>query len=124
MNVYDDLISQALLLATQDLKKPKQANLRRAISSTYYAVFHYLVDEACCLQMGTQHAQAAYRHVLGRAFVHNVMKQACTSFGGGTLKAAVIKGLPRDKAGNYPIPMAIQKYCCYVCRTANQPSSC
>lgn len=108
MIVYADLISQAMYLATRDPKKPKQANLRRAISTTYYAVFHYLVDEACCMQMGTQHAQAAHRHVLGRAFVHTVMKQDCTSFGGGKLKDAVIKGLPRDGAGNYVIPMAIQ----------------
>lgn len=106
--MYDDLISQAANLATRDVKKPKQANLRRAISTAYYAVFHYLVHEACSMQMGTHHGQAAYRHVLGRAFVHTVMKQACTSFGGGTLKDAVIKGLPRDASGNYAIPIAIQ----------------
>ncbi len=36
------------------------------------------------------------------------MKLACASFGGGTLKDAVIKGLPRNPSGNYPIPAAIQ----------------
>jgi uncharacterized protein (UPF0332 family) len=45
--VYEDLLKQAVRLATLDIKKPKQANLRRAISSAYYAVFHLLVDEAC-----------------------------------------------------------------------------
>jgi hypothetical protein len=77
--MYGDLFSQAETLAKLDPKKPKQANLRRAVSSAYYAVFHYLVHEACCVQIGTQHSQAPYRNALGRAFVHTVMKQACMS---------------------------------------------
>jgi hypothetical protein len=94
MSQHDDLLEQAVNLATTDAMKPKQANLRRAISSTYYAVFHLLVDEACRIQFGTQHTEAPFRQVLGRAFVHGVMKDACKSFGGGTLKKGVTKGLP------------------------------
>jgi hypothetical protein len=45
-----------------------------------------LVDEACRVQVGAQHNQAPYRQVLGRAFARSVMKDACKSFGGGTLK--------------------------------------
>ena len=106
--MHEDLFAQAEILAKLDPRKPKQANLRRAISSAYYGIFHFFVDEACRIQFGTQHTQAAYRHTLGRAFTHSVMKQACISFGGGTLKASVVKGLPRDESGNYPIPEAIQ----------------
>ena len=102
--MFEDLISQAYILATLDKRKPKQANLRRAISSAYYAVFHLLIDEACCIQIGTQHNQSAYRQTLGRAFSHSVMKHACTSFGGGTLKNAVTKGLPVG----FTIPRVIQ----------------
>lgn len=102
--MFEDLISQAHILATLDKRKPKQANLRRAVSSAYYAVFHLLIDEACRVQFGTQHNQSAYRNVLGRAFSHTVMKQACTSFGGSTLKSSVAKGLPT----NFAIPRAIQ----------------
>jgi len=50
--VHKDLLEQAVRLAKLDAKKPKQANLRRAISSAYYAVFHLLVDEACRVQIG------------------------------------------------------------------------
>jgi uncharacterized protein (UPF0332 family) len=92
--VHKDLLEQARRLATLDIKKPKQANLRRAISAAYYALFHLLVDEACRVQIGTQHNQAPFRQVLGRAFAHGVMKEACKSFGGGTLKKGVLKGLP------------------------------
>jgi len=97
-----------MALASLDARKPMQVNLRRAVSSAYYAVFHYLVHESCCLVYGTQHAQTPYRNALGRAFVHGAMKQACASFGGGALKAAAIKGLPRDPRGEYAIATPIR----------------
>ena len=63
--------------------------LRRAVSSAYYALFHALVDEACRQMLGGRHDDMPFRHVLGRAFTHGTMKQACMSFAGGTLKATV-----------------------------------
>src|SRR5262249_51378275 len=42
--------------------------------------------------------QAPLRQVLGRAFAHGVMKEACKSFGGGTLNKTVAKGLPMSFA--------------------------
>ena len=92
--MHKDLLEQARRLATLDIRKPKQASLRRAVSAAYYAVFHLLVDEACRVQIGAQHNQAPFRQVLGRAFAHGVMKDACKSFGSGTLKQGVLKGLP------------------------------
>jgi hypothetical protein len=59
--VHEDLLEQAVRLATLDAKKPKQVNLRREISSAYYALFHLLVDEACRGQIGGQHNQAPFR---------------------------------------------------------------
>ena len=106
--MYDDLFAQAETLARLDARRPKQANLRRAISSAYYGVFHYLVQEACCVLIGATHAQSPYRYVIGRAFTHTTMKQACTSFGGGTLKDSVTKGLPCDTTGKYTIHRTIQ----------------
>ncbi len=103
--MYKDLLEQAVRLAELDAKKPKQANLRRAISAAYYALFHMLVDEACRIQVGAQHNQAPFRQVLGRAFAHTVMKEACKSFGGGTLKKGVAKGLP----AGFAIPAEIRE---------------
>jgi hypothetical protein len=103
--VHEDLLDQAVRLAKIDVKKPKQANLRRAISSAYYAVFHLLVDEACRVQIGARHDQKAFRQVLGRAFAHGVMKDACKSFAGGTLKKGVAKGLPVE----FTVPREIRK---------------
>ena len=93
---HHDLLSQATRLARLDPGKPKQANLRRAVSAAYYALFHFLVDQSCRMMIGTQQSQGPYRQVLGRAFAHADMKLACISFAGGTLKQSVSKGLPTE----------------------------
>jgi hypothetical protein len=92
--VYGDLLDQARALTKRDKTKPKQVNLRRAVSSAYYALFHFLVEESCRTILGTQNDSRAYRDVLARAFDHSSMKQACASFEGGTLPTSVLKGLP------------------------------
>jgi hypothetical protein len=56
--VHEHLLEQAVTLARLDARRPKQANLRRAISAAYYALFHLLVDEACRSQIGSLHDQA------------------------------------------------------------------
>src|SRR5262249_21706409 len=112
--VYEDLLVQAVRLARLDVRRPRQANLRRAISSADYAVFHLLVDEACRAQIGAHHNQAPFRQVLGRAVAHRVLKEGCKSFGGGTLKG----GSPRDypwaspflgRSGNWRRPSPISR---------------
>lgn len=46
MSFADDLLTQAYHLANKERKNPKQASLRRAVSTAYYALFHLLIDEA------------------------------------------------------------------------------
>ena len=47
MAYHDDLIEHAILLSQYNLPNdPKQADLRRAVSATYYALFHLLTTEA------------------------------------------------------------------------------
>lgn len=107
--MYEDLIALADVLATIDARRPKQAHLRRSVSTAYYALFHFLIDEACRNQLGSQHAQRAFRHTLARAYTHTVIKQACVSYAGGTLKDSVGKVLPKNQAGQYAIPKAIRE---------------
>ena len=44
MPLHGDLLEQAEHLARREKQRPKQASLRRAISTAYYALFHLLVD--------------------------------------------------------------------------------
>ena len=47
------LILQARMLAGSDPRRPKQATLRRAISTAYYGIFHFLIEESTQLLLGT-----------------------------------------------------------------------
>lgn len=71
MAYHDDLLRQALQLAHKEPKSPKQASLRRAVSTAYYALFHLLIDEAV-----TNWNRVNLRASLGRAFDHGIMKAA------------------------------------------------
>jgi uncharacterized protein (UPF0332 family) len=75
MALANDLLSQATYLANLDLRKPKQANLRRAVSVAYYALFHLLVADAVQRMSPKTPANLAPR--IGRSFAHSEMKQIC-----------------------------------------------
>ena len=69
MAYHEDLLKQALELVHQT--PLVQANLRRAVSSAYYALFHLLISETV-----SHWADAGSRAVLTRAFDHTVMRAA------------------------------------------------
>ena len=78
MGLAEDLLAQAKLLAELDPRRPKQANLRRAASSAYYALFHLLIAEAVQRMVPAQPRGLMDR--VSRAFSHGEMKQACVLF--------------------------------------------
>jgi len=75
-----DLVAQARMLATSEPRRPKQATLRRAVSTAYYGLFHFLIEESTTLLFGTGQSDAAFRQLAARAFVHARMKSVCTEF--------------------------------------------
>jgi hypothetical protein len=68
-----DLLKQAKDLASQDPNRPKDASIRRAISTAYYALFHFLLDEASGNLVGA----SRNGHLLSRCFGHGQMLKAC-----------------------------------------------
>ena len=74
MGLASDLLEQADHLARRDRTRPKQASLRRAISTAYYALFHLLVSEAVAYWK-----VARQRPLLARSFEHRKMKAACST---------------------------------------------
>ncbi len=97
MTYQRDLLDQADHLSQLDLKRPKQANLRRAISSAYYAVFHLLVDAGA-----NEFVPAASKNLrsrIQRAFNHGEMDKVCAGFAGGTPQQPIIAmiGLPLER---------------------------
>jgi hypothetical protein len=74
------------MLARHEPRKPRQASLRRAVSTAYYALFHLLTSEAADRMTRGGQDRVALRATLRRAFTHSDMKQACdemTKLNGG-----------------------------------------
>ena len=78
MSLYHDLIEQAEHLAKRELKKPRQASLRRAVSAAYYALFHMLTDDAVLKLI--PNTPSLLRVQAQRAFTHGDMRNACEQF--------------------------------------------
>jgi hypothetical protein len=90
----DDLLAQARDLATKDPRRPRQANLRRAVSASYYALFHFLAEMASRQMMGGGREWTPYRQLIARAADHNAMKEVCKQFAAGALRPGLQKSLP------------------------------
>lgn len=87
------LLEQARDLATRGQRRPRQVNLRRAVSSAYYGIFHLLTQDATrsLVSKSTPHL----RLLLPRAFVHEEMAQACRTFiSTGPLPAVLQQNCP------------------------------
>ena len=75
-----DLIAAALdLVEAGGRGRPRQANLRRAVSTAYYAMFHCLA--AICADLlvggeGSERSEPAWRQVY-RALEHGAARQRC-----------------------------------------------
>jgi hypothetical protein len=87
-----DLIDTARHLAHASARgRPREANLRRAVSTAYYALFHCLA--ACCADMlvggsGARRSQPAWRQVY-RALQHGPARKRCE-------RRAMVKEFPSE----------------------------
>jgi uncharacterized protein (UPF0332 family) len=80
--IADDLLNQSRHLARLEPRKPKQASLRRSVSTAYYAVFHLLCEEAA-KRLVTGSGRDIHRDAIRRSMTHGRMADACKSFGRG-----------------------------------------
>ena len=71
MEFADELLELARDLANLHPEHPRQANLRRAMSTAYYAIFHLLISETTL-----NWRRVELRAQLGRVFEHGKMKTA------------------------------------------------
>ncbi len=78
---WDDLLATAddLIVGRGRNRKPRQANLRRAVSTAYYAMFHCLAQ--CCADTlvgsaGSNRSKHAWRQVY-RAVEHKGTSKKC-----------------------------------------------
>jgi uncharacterized protein (UPF0332 family) len=69
--------SQLLDLARELSKQRREVNLRRAISTAYYGLFHCLVDQATCALLQQNRRNKTEFRIVYRSFDHNEMRIAC-----------------------------------------------
>jgi uncharacterized protein (UPF0332 family) len=67
---HDELLQQAIELVHKSPNNPRQADLRRSVSSAYYGLFHLLIFEACL-----NWSNDTSRSGLARMFDHGTMKK-------------------------------------------------
>ncbi len=70
----NDLLEQARHLANREPKRPKQASLRRAVSTAYYALFHLL-----SIETAKNWKRPAERSTVARMLDHSPMAKVCTT---------------------------------------------
>lgn len=80
MNIAGDLLSQARILAKAGAKRPKQADLRRAISTAYYSLFHHLCEEVTKEFFGVSAADQKFRALAKRSIAHTKIKVVLEQF--------------------------------------------
>jgi hypothetical protein len=89
VSLPQDLLEQARFLSRREAGRgrPRQASLRRAVSTAYYAVFHLLCAEAASQACAA--APQGLRDRVQRALAHETMRQAANSFQATNLPAHV-----------------------------------
>ncbi len=87
--LYRQYLQQARRLAQLDPTRPKQGNLRRAVSTAYYALFHFLVDRSTRLLVGDTGQRKQFRKASARAYEHGEMARVAKTFSGGVLPASL-----------------------------------
>ena len=73
-----ELIATARRLAKMSPRRPRQSDLKRAISTAYYALFHAIAGDSADLLVGVgaNRADRAWNQAY-RAFDHGTAKNAC-----------------------------------------------
>ncbi|MCY4054706.1 MAG: hypothetical protein OXF25_01250 [Cyanobacteria bacterium MAG CAR3_bin_5] len=80
MSLAADLLQQAHHLLNLDSRRPRQANLRRSISTAYYSLFSLLVDAAAVAMVGGGPEKKLLRGYVIRAFGHRSIADVCRGF--------------------------------------------
>lgn len=102
MSASADLLEQARGLASKERRKPKQASLRRALSTAYYSLFHFIGEESTRLLFGSGPGERKFRDFARRALAHSKVKEVTAEFVKPTPKA-ILREFWSTSAGFDPL---------------------
>jgi uncharacterized protein (UPF0332 family) len=109
------LATARLLLNGSGSIPPSDAQLRRATSTAYYAVFHKIAQTAARRFLGQDQESSAAYTILYRGFDHRKMKEVCENLIGPVLREryrrqlrrSTVSATLRDFASSFPV---LQEY--------------
>ena len=90
-----DLLATALLLSAGATNPPSEAQLRRAVSTAYYAVFHKVVQAGAERLIGSGSQGTAGYGLIYRSFNHGRLKSVCESLSVARLSKTLQQQLGR-----------------------------
>jgi hypothetical protein len=114
MATYDqELLTTARRLLRRRAGQPgtlPAARIRRSISTSYYALFHFLVDEAGKRLVGSHSDLRSRRRILARTFTHAGMRTALGMVKDASVNEAVAGFFRKAGAppGTVPSPLFVQ----------------
>ena len=90
MDLPQDLLQQALdlLKRKSDTELPREVDLRRVTSASYYALFHQINEDAAALL--APNVPAGTNHRIQRWFDHGEMKKICGRFMASKFEAPLL----------------------------------
>jgi hypothetical protein len=96
----EHLLDQAeRLIAPPGGGAPRQADLRRAISNAYYAIFHAIATQAADELVGGRHRATPQYALVYRSIDHTSLRRFCDDLTKQNLPAKYIKYVPRGGFG-------------------------
>ena len=111
-SLYDDLLETAERLLDRRAGKPGRlpaAQVRRSVSTTYYAIFHFLALEATRRIVGSEATLRSRRQILARSLTHAGLRVALEKLSGQFIDSSVEEFLrPSGIAGRVMPPAFAQ----------------
>ena len=108
MATYDEDLLQAaddlVRRGTGRRGEVSRAKIRRSISTSYYALFHFLLDEAGLLIVGSTDALRRRRRVFARCFTHTGLRNALDRVKGRVIDGSVDELFRSDAGAGTPSP--------------------
>ena len=88
---YEELLKAARLVLRRRgrVGKLSSARVRRSISTSYYALFHFLLDEAGRSVIGTANDLRRRRRALGRTMTHSGIRVTMEKIRGASVNSSV-----------------------------------
>lgn len=101
----DHLLDQAeQLIIPPPAGAPRQADIRRAVSTAYYAIFHFLLAAAADEFVGVTKRKSTLYTLVYRSINHSTLKKLCVLLSTSRVPAEVSKHFPRADLGpNLPL---------------------